>query len=286
MVQNSLNTITNKLLEEYDLSFNKNYNHIVQLNSEIQNKEQLIINIHELILYKERYIIILQYIIYYLLSVGFLSLLYLFKFINKKELISLSILLLIIYSFVCYNHIKKYFNLYSLKLKINALKVNMKDYTKKILENTFGDYECPSKCELNKDNINVDINSQQYNNDNNDINDINDINDDHQLLKINPSLNVWKYGDISINDDLNTLEEITNKNNIDSSFGTSYPKSTYYECKWLGSNNNKGMPQNLKKNSSLYSTIPCNYKPNTTEIGKYICNKDPNEYGIDNCEKI
>ena len=60
MVQNSLNTITNKLLEEYDLSFNKNYNHIVQLNSEIQNKEQLIINIHELILYKERYILILE----------------------------------------------------------------------------------------------------------------------------------------------------------------------------------------------------------------------------------
>lgn len=282
MKQISLNTITNKLLQEYDLSFNKNYNNIVQIDSEIQNKEQLIIKTQELILYKERYIIILQYIIYYLLSIGFSYLLYYFKLIKMNEFNILLILLFVIYCIVCYNHIKKYFNLYTIKLKINALKVNMKDYTKKILENNIGDYQCPSKCKINPqyiDNLTDDddnINSE-YQNDND---------NDQQLLKIDPSLNVWKYGDISMNDDFESLEQRTNENNSDSSFGTSYPKSTYYECKWLGSNNKKGMPKHLKKDSLTYSTIPCNYKPNTTEIGKYICNEDPNENGIGNCEKI
>ena len=279
MNQISLNTITNKLIQEYDLSFDKNYNNIVQINSEIQNKEQLIVKTQELILNKERYIILLQYIIYYLLSIGFLYLLKFLKLIKMNEFFILSILLFIIYCIVCYNHIKKYFNLFNIKLKINALKVNMKDYTKKILENNIGDYQCPSKCKINPEYIDDftdddNINSE-YQNDN-----------DEQLLKIDPSLNVWKYGDISMNNDLENLEQKTNESNLYSSFGTSYPKNTYYECKWLGSNKNKGMPKHLKKDSLTYSTIPCNYKPNTTEIGKYICSEDPNENGIENCEKI
>ena len=120
MNQISLNTITNKLIQEYDLSFDKNYNNIVQINSEIQNKEQLIVKTQELILNKERYIILLQYIIYYLLSIGFLYLLKFLKLIKMNEFFILSILLFIIYCIVCYNHIKKYFNLFTIKLKINA----------------------------------------------------------------------------------------------------------------------------------------------------------------------
>ena len=65
-----LTSVTNKLLNEYNIKFNENYNDIIQLNSTIQNKEQIIMKINEVILYKDRNIIILQYILYY--SITFL----------------------------------------------------------------------------------------------------------------------------------------------------------------------------------------------------------------------
>ena len=37
-----LTSVTNKLLNEYNIKFNENYNDIIQLNSTIQNKEQII----------------------------------------------------------------------------------------------------------------------------------------------------------------------------------------------------------------------------------------------------
>lgn len=278
MVKKALNNITNKLLQEYDLNFNKNYNNIVQLNSEIQNKEQLIIKTEELTLFKERYIIILQYFIYYLLSLIILGLFYVLKIIKSKEFLFLALFLFFIFTYLCYQHIKNYFNLYTIKTKINALKINMKDYAKKLLENNIQGYKCPSKCE-NKPNDDI---NPETDTDSEFIDNL----DDNQLLKIDPSLNVWKYGDVPINDNLDSMEEIMSESNPKSNFGTSYPKSTYYECKWLGSNTNKGMPLNLKENLSTYSTIPCNYKPNTTEIARYICNNDPNENGIEECQKI
>ena len=37
-----LNNVTNKLLNEYQIKFNENYNDIVQLDSTIKNKDQII----------------------------------------------------------------------------------------------------------------------------------------------------------------------------------------------------------------------------------------------------
>ena len=42
----------------------------------------------------------------------------------------------------------------------------------------------------------------------------------------------------------------------------------------------------MKEGNNTYSTIPCNYKPNTTQLGRYICDNDPNEVGLQECEEI
>ena len=57
-MNNTLNSVTNELLKQYDMKFNKNYNSIVQVNSSIQNKEELIYKIQSELLYKDRNIII------------------------------------------------------------------------------------------------------------------------------------------------------------------------------------------------------------------------------------
>ena len=81
----TLNNVTNQLLNEYALQFNENYNDIVQLNSTIQNKEEIIIQTNQLILYRERYIIILQYILYLSIIVFLLSALLGLKIIDFKS---------------------------------------------------------------------------------------------------------------------------------------------------------------------------------------------------------
>jgi hypothetical protein len=113
-------------------------------------------------------------------------------------------------------------------------------------------------------------------------------------LNIDPQTNVWKYGDIP--EDLYTSSRVppndfyANPMNIPyytktieeelynapkSFFGAVNPVSTYYQCKWLGGNtNNGGLPN---PESTSYSTIPCEYRQNYQEVGRYICTDDPNQ---------
>jgi hypothetical protein len=46
----------------------------------------------------------------------------------------------------------------------------------------------------------------------------------------------------------------------------------YYKCDWIGGNNYSG----VGKDNIKYSPIPCKYKQNFTQTGKYICLSDPN----------
>jgi hypothetical protein len=119
-------------------------------------------------------------------------------------------------------------------------------------------------------------------------------------LNTDPQLNVWQYGDIPT--DLYTTPQnpastfYSNQPNIPiykntlqeqiedmpaSTFGTTYPSSTYYQCQWNGSNLNKGV-QNMNNaglpniETNTYSSIPCSYRPNFTETARYICTQNPN----------
>lgn len=261
----SLNSVTNELLNEYNIKFNEKYNDIVQLNSTIQNKEQIIIKIHEVILYKERNILILQYILYYAVSFLAITILYSTKDIEFKQYVIIGIFLAVVFAVACIVHVNRHFNLYNITQKMNSLKVYMKDYAAKMIIGTVNPYQCPSQCTTkdtdDENEINLDY---KYKNDN-------------SILKIDPSSNVWKYGDIPMGANLETMEEVDDEDSPQPFFGTSYPRNTYYECKWLGDKFIKNMPGNMKTNLSKYSSIPCNYKPNNTEVKRWFCDEDPND---------
>jgi hypothetical protein len=109
--------------------------------------------------------------------------------------------------------------------------------------------------------------------------------------------NVWQFGDIpkggySSNAPIQQFYKSPtgiqdyndSENEPRQSFGTTYPTSTYYECQWMGPpNQNPGLPNPENK----YSAIPCSYRPNFTEVGRYICNENPNLTGnITNCDNV
>ena len=266
MSNSSLNSVTNQLIKEYDLKFNENYNDIVQLNSSIQNKEELILKTNEVILYKERNIIILQYFLYFTISFFICTFLYSIKDLKFKDYIIILLVLFIILSIACYTHIAQQFSYLTIRRKIESLKVAMINYSKKLLENKVPKYECPNECATKDDD----------NNDDNDNSGDFKYKNNATLLKIDPTLNVWKHGDIPVGSGLDYADSISEEDNPQPLFKTTYPKSTYYECKWLGNTSEKNMPSNMRSSRKKYSSIPCNYKPNNTEVKRWFCEEDPN----------
>ena len=271
MGDSSLNSVTNQLLGEYDIKFNENYNDIVQLNSSIQNKEELIIKTNEVILYKERNIIILQYLLYFSIAYFILLFLYISKDFTFNQFIVALVVLFIALAVACYIHVARHFSYVTISRKIEALKVSMINYTKKLLENKVPEYECPNECATKDDDDDDDDDgdgSWKYKNKGN-------------MLKIDPSLNVWKHGDVPVGSDLDFADTISEEDNPQPLFGTTNPKSTYYECKWLGNATDKNMPQKMRSQRKKYSSIPCSYRPNNTEVKRWFCEKDPNELNDD-----
>ena len=110
-MNNTLNSVTNELLKQYDMKFNKNYNSIVQVNSSIQNKEELIYKIQSELLYKDRNIIILQYSIYYIIVWAILFLLYVNGTMVYNQFLSVTIFLFFVFGIACYFHLINYFKM-------------------------------------------------------------------------------------------------------------------------------------------------------------------------------
>lgn len=272
MSDSSLTSITNQLLGEYDLKFNENYNDIVQLNSSIQNKEELILKTNEVILYKERNIIILQYFLYFTIAFFLCTFLYSTKDMKFNHYITILIVLFIVLAIACYIHIAKQFSYFTISRKIEALKVAMVNYSKKLLENKVPKYECPTQCSTKEDDDNADNNDGsgdwKYKN-------------NSEMLKIDPTLNVWKHGDVPSGSALDYADSISDEDNPQPIFGTTHPKNTYYECKWLGNTSGKNMPKNMRAPRKKYSSIPCDYRPNNTEVKRWFCEEDPNNLSAD-----
>ena len=269
----NLNNVTNQLLNEYDLKFNQNYNDIVQLDSTIQNKDQLILQTNEVILYKERNIIILQYLLYFSICFFILSILFSNQIIKSNVLIILSIILFIILGIACYIHVARQFSYINIQNKLEGVKVAMVTYAQKLKDNKIPEYECPSNCETDNSNSSSDEESNDSN--------FNYSSKESSSLKIDPSLNVWKYGSVPVRNVFNIEGEFEYLSEDESTnprpfFGTSYPQTIYYQCKWLGNKSDKNMPKNMRSGSTKYSTIPCNYRPNNTEEARLFCQKDPN----------
>lgn len=269
-----LNSVTNELLNEYASKFNENYNDIVQLNSTIQNKEELIIRTQEVILYKERNIIILQYVLYFTIAFFLLTILYALKDLPFKTYMLIIGLLIIVLSVACYFHVAKHFSYFNISNKLQGLRVAMKNYAKKLAEIRIPPYECPTQCTTNEEN-----------DDGGDDGDSFDYKNQGEILKIDPSLNVWKNGDVPIGNDLDFASSIDEEDSPQPFFGNSSPRNVYYECKWLGNTTGGNMPRTMRSSSSKYSTIPCNYKPNNSEVNRWFCEKDPNSLSEEDLKK-
>jgi hypothetical protein len=271
MSENLIGT-TNELLLSYDKKFNENYSKIVQIDGSIQNKEQLIIQYNEVIMNKEKNIIILQYLIFLFLIFCILTVLYNRKIINFNTFIGMSLFMILIFGLIIYFSVLNHYSSYNVAKKIQNIQVAMQSYAQKVLEDNIPEYTCPSKCDNKKAPVEEEININ--------------IQEPGDTLNINPQLNVWKLGSIPYNKKgINPSYELKDRDPMlyswgdepKPSFGTTYPKSTYYQCDWLGGENNSdGLPLGAPTKDKPFSTIPCSYKPNMKQKAKYICNTDPN----------
>lgn len=287
---NSINSITNELILKYDDKFNQLHNKILSLNSSIMNKEELIIKEDELISQKESKILALEILIFFIILFGISLILYALKRINFSRLIIYSILIVSLYLLIIWYYIYSSFNNKSLADKLKSLEVSMKAYAYDKLKTTIKDVgekdfglKCPAKCPP--------VNNPQPGRDPL-------IGYASPTLKTDSQLNVWENGDVPV--DLYTSnrnpgskfykkpEDIPNyynkKNNPKEVHSTTYPRSTYYKCEWLGGDTNKGDLPNVE--SKRYSSIPCNYRQNFEEKGRYICLKDPNNLNDDQFKKV
>ena len=186
---------------------------------------------------------------------GFLLIAHATNKIDTNKLIISIILLILLLIIYCYILYKRSIQVPSFVKK--AL-VNMGDLSSSLVKQTFKNpYTCPAECPLitveeesgpTSDNFGKNINISP-------------------TLNTDPQNNIWKDGDGQY---------------IKPSNGEAL---TYYECEWLGGKiNGNSLPI---QDQNKYSTIPCNYKQNYTQVNKFICNTDPNKNGvIQNCSKF
>lgn len=282
---NDLNNITNSLILKYDEKFNELYNKKVLLDSSISNKEELIIKINEEIFNKETRISILQYTVILVILIALLLIANSMGKITIKNLIIISIILFVIYLsilyFIVYNKVANY----TLGKNLRKMRVNMNNYVDNQIDE-LSPYTCPMECPANTDAVEKPNLLRGY---------------AQATLRTDPQVNVWKYGDMPISAYTNskepgsnfytnpknipnyrdTLEEIT-ENEPKPFFGKPKTVSTYYKCDWMGGNRNGDLPA---FESNTYSSIPCSYRPNFKELGRYICNENPNDLNEDDFNK-
>lgn len=282
---NDLNNITNNLILKYDTKFNELYDKKVLLDSSISNKEELIIKINEEIFNKETRISVLQYTIILFIFLALLILANRMDKITIKNLIIISIILIGIYLSIIYFVVYNKVTTYTLGKNLRKMRVDMRNYVDNQI-NELSPYTCPMECPVNSETVESANSLKGY---------------AQPTLRIDPQVNVWKYGDMPISaftssrepgnnfytDPKNianfreTLEEIE-ENEPKPFFGEPKTVLTYYKCEWMGGNKNGDLP-NFESNT--YSSIPCSYRPNFKESGRYICNQNPNNLSGDDFNK-
>jgi len=277
MSAQTLNIITNDLIQSYEVKFNELYMTQTEINNSIMNKEEIIIKENSEIYLKENKIITLQYIILGIILFGVLLFLNAYNKITLVQLCISTIVLIIIFIIIIYYVVYSRMSLYQVEKIIKNVVVDMEKY---IIPDA--QYQCPTKCSTTTSSSTSSSTAPTtepilgY---------------EQPTLNIQPQSNVWQYGDISAglwtstetpanafyydqdipNYNQTFEEQLTNEPK--STFGTTYPITTYYQCSWLGPPNSNGLP-NTEQN--IYSTIPCGYRQNFTETGRYICDADPN----------
>ena len=248
----SLNSVTNDLLLKYDENFNELYNKILSLNTSITNKEEILVKERLEMKNKDLNIEYLYSSIIFVLLLGVLLIAHATNKIDTMKLIVSIILLLLLLLLYCYILYKNSIQIPSF---VKKSLVNMEDLSSSLIKQTFKNpYTCPANCPS------IIVEEESTPTSNNFGSNINIA----PTLNTDPQNNVWKDGD-------GQYIKPSNGNSL-----------TYYECKWLGGKiDGNSLPI---QDQNKYSTIPCTYKQNYTQVNKLICNTDPNKNGIiENC---
>jgi len=272
-------SVTNELLLKYDDKFNQNYIKIVDLNSSIMNKEELITKENDLITNSSYMILLLQYGVGLIIVLGIAFILYGMGYFSFTLYVIFSIVLIILYTILVYYLLNQVTAISNMTQYLQSLEVDVVDYVNSYNDNT---NQCPTGCTTQEETSNEPTVQLKQT----------------PTLNIDPQTNVWNYGDIpedgwtSANLPANTFysnpTNIPSYYNIENSaqpfFGGNMSTDsfkTYYQCQNLGNNN--GLAQ-----STGYTTIPCYFMENTQETGRYICKEDPNQNGIseNNCQNV
>jgi len=282
---NVLNNVTNDLILKYDENFNELYDKKIGIDSSIMNKEELIIKENDEITNKNNKITILKYTNIAIILFGVLLIIYGLGRIDMKKLLIYTTLLIITYTLVIIFTIYIHLSTRNILKNIKGVKVQMAEYIDTVIANEL-DYKCPATCTINP-TVSADTILGYA----------------QPTLRTDPQLNVWQYGDIPTDlyttpenpagnfysnykdiPNYRTTEEEKKGNRAAPFFGTSFPSSTYYQCQWNGGESNHGDLPNVENNK--YSSIPCSYRPNFTEVGRYICTKNPNSLAGTDFEKV
>ena len=265
-----LNDVTNDLIIKYDQKFNNTYNKIQNISSSIMSKEELIVKEDDDMKSKDTTIMALEILVVFIFLFAGLLLAYGMKTFTLSNFIYYTIGLIILYTIVTYYYVYTYIYGVSFSDKLKALEIQMKNYENNSLEE---DYTCPTSCPAVSTPPPTSTTITGY---------------ETPTLRTDSQLDVWQYGELP--PDLYTstknpgkkfynnpkgIPNYENNNGEKPLVGTTYPTSTYYQCKWLGGNTNNGGLPNIEKNK--YSSIPCDFRPNYEEVGRYVCLKDPNK---------
>ena len=281
-----LDRVNNQLLLEYNEKFNKLYKQKLSLDKFIMDKEELVNKENDEALLKDHTIIILSTIIYAYFSIVILAGLYYIKLYGLDAFIFLTI---VVVSYISYNAYSEYYNVNSKLLfnqNIKSAAVTMSNYVDSTVSQIFP-RKCPTNCNIKsvqEENMDIILNNNMI------------IPKNHPTLNSSPQINVWKHGDVPT--DLFTKpgydkniyinpSKLPNYYSPDNSprsqFGAPLDSgATYYKCNWIGGNTYDGLPN---KEPTKYSTIPCSYRENYRESGKFLCptNIDPNILGDSLC---
>lgn len=288
-----LDEVNNKILYEYNKKFDNLYKLRLSLDDFIKNKEELVNKYNDEAARKDYTIIVLSSLIYIYIVLLVLYGFYYIKFYGLDGLIFFAILAIAYISFNAYVQYKDVDAKLLVNQNIQNTAIKMKNFTQDTIEKIVP-RQCPTKC------VDKPTKNDGDNNSNSNSSYSNIITRKQPSLNVNSQIDVWKYGDVpndlftkpGFNKDIYINPSKFEKNYYNDE---NYPKSnfdapinsgaTYYKCDWLGGDSDTQMPNTEK---GTYTTIPCSYRDNFKESGKYFCPKgvDPNNSDISNCMNV
>jgi len=239
----TLTAVTNELIHELDDNFNDLFRSIENMNSVINNKENMLAKENLEIIYKDKQINYLYTILIYVLIFCILLILHAMGKINLKKLIIGTIIIILLLGITLLILYRKSINIKILLEKLN-LEINMLNI-KDVIKN---DYKCPSTCKPKGDDV--------QNEEDTTFSLLTGVNN-YPTIDVDQQNNYWAEGNYSgvSPAGASVVETFSNPNKEKAK---AYSK-TFYKCKWLvGSEpTDVGLPI---RDGSIVSTEPCDFK--------------------------